>query len=654
MKNNFLLRFLLVILSPLIILSLSYFLFLSKPEIFSKSFERYKYQDYYFSFKKVITNKNPLYPELVFEDVILKNKNKNIKIVNIRIGLNLLGYFFDDLKRLKYLKIYATQIKTEDFISLLPENSAALKNNLLNIVDSGNIDELYFEFIDEADISINNELVISDVIFNIGLERKLKANRAFVTADPEEVKIKLNKGSFENLPFEEISGFLNLDTMQLNYISYHKSINDYAENILPLGVLNFKNDIQLFTSGFADFRNNKNKNFGFISFQDLSDIKYLQDGFNIKTNIFIEDFNNVFSQNFISFNDLAVNLYLSGNEIQDSSAFNFFSDKGSSIELSGSFNEGNLRLDFNSENLKGFIVRDDSSFFRVNLYDSNINFNFGDSEENNFILPNLKFRVTAENVTFNDAIFNSIDFYYLKNGDVLTLNDVNIDSNFLKISNYENEPAYFSIDTTRDFYKIKGLYEFYDIKNSLKLKNFPPINYLRSNINIQWDNLLELKNIEGNLDFLAKDFQINQSNPNSALLNLIGLLNIQSFFDGYDGSSTDEYIKFKRGSGSIIFSKKYGRIVDDFSFEADFGNMDWNGFIFKDDSGIFEELDLELSLKLNLQENIPWYAAIFGGFGVAAGTAIIGNVFEDQIEDISTIEYSVTGPLKSPNLERLQ
>lgn len=654
MHKALILRFLLVIFSPLIVISLSYFLFLSKPELFSNSLERYKYQDYSFSFKEVSTNKNPLYPELIFEDVVLKNKNGDIKIIKLKMGLNMLGYFFDDLKRLKYLKIYATQIKTENYISLLPESSITLKNNLLNIIDSGNIEELYFEFIDEADISINNELIISDVILNLGSERKLSANRAFITADPQEVKIKLGKGSYEDLPFEEIMGFLNVDTMGLSYISVHKSINDYAENILPLGVLNFKNDIQLFTSGFADLRNNKNKNFGFISFQDLSDIKYLEDGFNIKTNIFIEDFNNVFSQNFISFNDLEINLYLSGNEIQNSSAFNFFSDKQSGVELSGNFNEGNLRLDFESENLKGSIVRDASSFFRINLYDSNINFNLRDSENDNFVLPNLKFRVTGENVIFNDAIFNSIDFYYLKNGDVLTLNDINIDSDFLKISNYENEPAYFSINASEDFYKIKGLYEFYDIKNSLKLENFPPINYLRSNINIQWNNLLELRNIEGNLDFLAKDFQVNQRNPNSALLNLIGLLDIQSFFDGYDGSSTDEYIKFKRGSGSMIFSQKYGRVVDDFSFEADFGNMDWSGFIIKDNSGFFEELDLELSLKLNLQENIPWYAAIFGGLGVAAGTAIIGSVFEDQIEDISTIEYSVKGPLNSPSLERLE
>ena len=634
------------------LISLSYFLFLSKTDLFSKSFERYKYQGYSFSFDEVVTNKNPLYPEFIFKDISLQNENEEIKIIQLNLGMNLLGFFFDDLQRIKYVKIYATEINTKDYISLLPENSIALKKNLLNIVDDGNIEELYFEFINGEDISVNNEFIISELIIKIGSVRKLKATKAYVTADSNQVKIKLDKGSYENLPFEEIIGLLDVDSMQLNYNSYHKSINDYAEKILPLGVLNFKKDIPLFTSGFVDFNNNKNKNFGFISFQDLSEIKYLQDGFNIKTNIFIEDFNNIFSQNFISFDDLVMNLYLSGNEIQNSSTFKFFSGQQSDISLNGNFYDGNLNLIFNSENLKGSLVRDNSSFFRINLYDSNINFNFGDPEED-FVLPNLKFRVSGENIIFNDAAFNKIDFYYLKNGDVLTLNDINIDSDFLKISNYQDEPAYFSINTNRDFYKVKGSYEFNDIKDSLKLKDFPPINYLKSNLNIQWNKLLELRNIEGTVDFLAKDFQINQSNPNSGLLNLVGLLNIQSFFDGYDGSSTDEFIKFKRGTGSIIFSQKYGRIVDELAFEADFGEMNWSGFIIKDDFGYFRELDLELSLKLNLQENIPWYAAIFGGLGVAAGTAIIGNVFEEQIEEISTIEYSVKGSINSPNLDRL-
>jgi len=653
MKNSLALRILLIIFTPLLAITLSYFLFLSKPDVFSKIFERYQYQDYSFSFEELSTNKNPLYPEIIFKYASLQSETKNIKINEIKIGLNLLGYFFDSYQRINYLKINASQISTEDYISLLPKNSEDLKNTLSGLINEGKIEELFFEFIDGAEISVNNELLLSDIALNIGAERILNASKAYVTANSKEAKIILEKGSYESLPFEKISGLFDINLGELKYISYHNSINEYAEDILPLGVLNFKNDIQLFTSGFVNFKNNKNKNFGFISFQDLSEIKYLEDGFKVKTDIYIEDFSNVFSQNFISFNDLSMNLYLSGNEIQNSSSINFFTDSKSGVDLSGSFNDGNLILNFNSENLRGSLARDKSSFFRVDLYDSNIDFDFEESEEEAFILPNLKFRVTGKNIILNGAKFDSIDFYYLKNGEVLTLNNINIKSDFLKISDYENEPAYFSINTTQDFYKIKGSYEFNDLKSSLQLQNFPPIDYLRSNINIQWNNLLELKNIEGNLDFLAKDFQINQDNPNSALLNLVGLLNIQSFFDGYDGSSTDEYIKFRRGSGSIIFSKKYGRIVDEFSFEADFGNMDWNGFIIKDDSGLFKELDLELSLRLNLQENIPWYAAIFGGIGMAAGTAIIGNVFEEQIEEISTIEYKVNGALDSPKLDRL-
>ena len=140
MNNTWVLRLLLIIFMPLLIIVLSYFLLLSKPEIFSKSFERYDYQDYSFSFAEVVTNKNPLYPELIFKDVLLYNKDNDIKIVELKIGFNLLGYLFDDFQRLRYLKIYTTRIKTEDYISLLPENSNALKNNLLNIIDSGKIE----------------------------------------------------------------------------------------------------------------------------------------------------------------------------------------------------------------------------------------------------------------------------------------------------------------------------------------------------------------------------------------------------------------------------------------------------------------------------------------------------------------------------------
>ena len=55
-------KFLLVLMSPILISSLSYFMFLSKPAIFSKIIEKYEYQSFSFGFEGIATNKNPIYP----------------------------------------------------------------------------------------------------------------------------------------------------------------------------------------------------------------------------------------------------------------------------------------------------------------------------------------------------------------------------------------------------------------------------------------------------------------------------------------------------------------------------------------------------------------------------------------------------------------
>ena len=41
--------------------------------------------------------------------------------------------------------------------------------------------------------------------------------------------------------------------------------------------------------------------------------------------------------------------------------------------------------------------------------------------------------------------------------------------------------------------------------------------------------------------------------------------------------------------------------------------MEWKGEVLKDSVGILNELNLDLEMRLKLSENIPWYAAVFGG-----------------------------------------
>jgi len=81
--------------------------------------------------------------------------------------------------------------------------------------------------------------------------------------------------------------------------------------------------------------------------------------------------------------------------------------------------------------------------------------------------------------------------------------------------------------------------------------------------------------------------------------------------------------------------------------------MKWKGEIFKNKKGQLDELNLDLAMRLKISENIPWYAALFGGMPALAGGVVLENIFEDTIEDVSTINFEVHGTIKKPEIKRL-
>ena len=54
-------------------------------------------------------------------------------------------------------------------------------------------------------------------------------------------------------------------------------------------------------------------------------------------------------------------------------------------------------------------------------------------------------------------------------------------------------------------------------------------------------------------------------------------------------------------------------------------------------------LNLDLSMRLKISENIPWYAAIFGGIPAIAGGIVLENIFDERIDDVSTFNFDVNG-----------
>jgi len=57
-----------------------------------------------------------------------------------------------------------------------------------------------------------------------------------------------------------------------------------------------------------------------------------------------------------------------------------------------------------------------------------------------------------------------------------------------------------------------------------------------------------------------------------------------------------------------------------------------------------------LVVTLPLVDNIPWVAALAGGLPVAAGTYLLSKVFEDQVNQLSSGVYAVSGDLDNPEV----
>ena len=82
--------------------------------------------------------------------------------------------------------------------------------------------------------------------------------------------------------------------------------------------------------------------------------------------------------------------------------------------------------------------------------------------------------------------------------------------------------------------------------------------------------------------------------------------------------------------------------------------MKWVGQINKNTQNNLHELDLNLDLKFRFGENLPWYAAILGGLPAVAGSAVINEVFAEDINDLTNFQYEVLGTISEPILERIK
>jgi uncharacterized protein YhdP len=218
--------------------------------------------------------------------------------------------------------------------------------------------------------------------------------------------------------------------------------------------------------------------------------------------------------------------------------------------------------------------------------------------------------------------------------------------------------AYFSMNTSKPLYKIKG--DFL-IKDSMKIpfvRDIADFSYFNGTLNLQWKNLSTLSNIEGETSFILKDLTVQNSLSNSLAFNLLGVLNLKNIIGKIANLdlSIDEYTstKLSRVEANMLFNKSKLRLTAPLFVETNTAKMKWVGQINKDYKNSLNELDLNLDLRIRVGENLPWYAAILGGLPAVAGSAVINKVFEEDINDLSNYQYEILGTISQPELRRIK
>ena len=592
-----------------------------------------------------------------------------------------------------FLELDEKIIENEDLINL---NEFSDKNINLKVYSKGHLDSK------KNEISALNKYIFKDSYFVTGTKYEVKKIDAvlytninqklsgifsakipdqmingFISAFDNklilssDVSVKMNNfvnfGDYLNLSgTETFNAKLSIDnnaSLELSSNLSNTTFSSYIDELNKRPSDNLKTKIlisdlsqptyEIENNKFSAYINNNNGYFSLGSSFD-EDIKKLNfiDGFYIFLELDDLKIGNLVVEN--QLNDES-NLKLIKLKIKQLDFFNnIYFDQIFEINFSGDETESY----FYGNNLNGTLRIDSSGFTRIDVFDTKFEFkgvNIFDSTDV-FKLNDVNLRFVGKNIQTFDDVFQNIDFYFLKNKTVTTIDNIKISSENFNIGpSFKNEKAYISYNNQNDLYKIRGSFEFDNQKDLLgKLINYD-FDYLFSDLNIQWISATQLKNLEGRIRFKIKDLESNTSLPDSALLNAVKVFNLNALVSslGDETNFNSSKLIISRAEGDFYIGQNRALLTKPIKLETAEAKMSWTGEILKNNNGLMDQLDLSLEMRLKVSENIPWYAAVFGGIPALAGGFVLENIIDERVDDASTFEFNVTGSIDDPKIIRL-
>jgi len=158
-----------------------------------------------------------------------------------------------------------------------------------------------------------------------------------------------------------------------------------------------------------------------------------------------------------------------------------------------------------------------------------------------------------------------------------------------------------------------------------------------------------IKTIAGNVYTEGKNGKYLQASPNAAM-RALSFINIATwarrlqldFSDlNSDGISFDEY------KGKLEFNNGVMKFSEPLEINSPSSALALSGKALLNK----EVLDLRLIATLPVGNNATWIAALAGGLPAAAGVYLVSKIFDKQINSLTSLSYTITGPMNEPNIQ---
>lgn len=135
----------------------------------------------------------------------------------------------------------------------------------------------------------------------------------------------------------------------------------------------------------------------------------------------------------------------------------------------------------------------------------------------------------------------------------------------------------------------------------------------------------------------------------SALMRVIGLFNISSWarrlqFDFSDVTSRGT--SYDRVRGDFVLDEGVLTTLTPVDARLTSGRMRFDGQVDLNE----DTVDAQLVATLPLRENMTWVTGLVAGLPAAAGVWLIGKLFEEEVDNLTSVSYRITGDLEDPDV----